>query len=157
MSKLYTFRAVQQFPTDINTLWKFASSPKNLRLITPAYMGFDIVSDFLEEEMYPGQIIAYKVSPLLGIPMTWITEITHVKDQAYFVDNQRFGPYAMWHHRHVFRSIQGGVEMTDLVHYKLPMGWLGDWAHALLVRRKIEDIFHYRYRKMEALFGKISG
>jgi ligand-binding SRPBCC domain-containing protein len=104
--------------------------------------------------MYPGQIIEYKVRPVLGIPLYWMTEITHVADQQYFVDEQRFGPYSLWHHQHHFKAVEGGVEMTDIVHYKLPLGWLGDIANNLFVKAQLKKIFAYRYQKTEALFGK---
>jgi ligand-binding SRPBCC domain-containing protein len=91
---------------------------------------------------------------VLGIPLFWMTEITHVKEGEYFVDEQRFGPYALWHHQHHFRPIAGGVEMTDLIHYKIPLGWLGDIANSLFVKKELEQIFSFRYRKVEEMFGK---
>ncbi len=128
---------------DIDTVWNFFSSPKNLKEITPAHMGFDIIAGG-EGKMYPGQIIAYKVKPLFGIPLLWVTEITHVADHKFFVDEQRIGPYKMWHHEHHFVQVDGGVEMTDIVSYALPLGFLGQIVHKLLVRRKVEAIFKYR-------------
>ena len=103
--------------------------------------------------MYPGQIIEYKVKPVLGIPLYWMTEITHVEAEKYFVDEQRFGPYSLWHHQHHFRSIQGGVEMTDIVHYKIPFGILGDWGNAMFVRKELKYIFDYRHKAVEENFG----
>lgn len=104
--------------------------------------------------MYPGQIIEYKVSPVLGIPIYWMTEITHVEAHQFFVDEQRFGPYRLWHHQHHFKEVEGGVEMVDIVHYKIPFGWLGDLANFLFVRKKLKTIFNYRYQAIEALFKK---
>jgi len=103
--------------------------------------------------MYAGQLIEYRVSPVLGIPMYWMTEITHVVEGKYFIDEQRFGPYALWHHQHHFRAVEGGVEMTDIVHYKIPLGPLGWIADRLFVRQKLEQIFDYRYRKVSEMFG----
>ena len=103
--------------------------------------------------MYPGLFIEYTVSPLLGIPMTWVTEITHVAEGEYFVDEQRVGPYAIWHHEHFFESIPGGVKMTDVVHYKVPFGILGTLVHPFIVRPKLEQIFSYRWKANERLFG----
>ena len=103
--------------------------------------------------MYAGQLIEYRVSPVLGIPMYWMTEITHVVEGKYFIDEQRFGPYALWHHQHHFRAVEGGVEMTDIVHYKIPLGPLGWIADRLFVRQKLEQIFDYRYRKVAELFS----
>ncbi|HAL94802.1 MAG TPA: hypothetical protein DCP55_02270, partial [Chitinophagaceae bacterium] len=96
------------------------------------------------------------VKPLLGIPLYWMTEITHVQDMQYFIDEQRFGPYTLWHHQHHFKAIEGGVEMTDIVHYRIPLGPLGDLANALFVRAKLKKIFDFRYEAVENLFGKWS-
>ena len=118
MSKVYSLKTVQQIPIDLETAWSFFSRPDNLKDITPAEMGFNIISKYHGEKMYAGQFIEYKVSPVLNIPLYWMTEITHVEDKKYFVDEQRFGPYSLWHHQHHFAAITGGVEMTDIVHYK---------------------------------------
>lgn len=131
----------------------FLSDPKNLKTITPDYMGFNIVSG-ADRPMYAGQIIQYVVTPVLGIKTTWVTEITHVVDKHYFVDEQRFGPYALWHHKHFLKPINGGVEMEDIIDYKLPLGLLGGLAHPLMVKPKLEEIFNYRTKKLEELFGK---
>lgn len=153
MSKLYRLTFKQNIPSDINTIWEFISSPKNLKLITPSQMGFDIVSELDSDKMYPGQIIAYKVSPIAGIKMNWVTEITHVKDHEYFVDEQRFGPYTLWHHKHFIKPIKGGVEMTDIIDYKIPFGFLGDIANSILVNKQLQHIFDYRFKKVEELYG----
>lgn len=116
-------------------------------------MDFKVISLHHGTKIYPGQIIEYKVKPLLGISVYWMTEITHVEEGRYFVDEQRFGPYSLWHHQHHFRSIDGGVEMTDIVHYKLPLAFVGQLAHRLLVRKKLDSIFQYRYQKVEELLG----
>lgn len=116
-------------------------------------MGFDIQSG-ADREMYQGQIIEYVVTPLLGIKTKWVTEITHVVDKHYFVDEQRFGPYALWHHKHFLKPIANGVEMEDIIHYKLPFGFVGNLVQPWLVRPKLEEIFNYRKRKLEDLFGK---
>jgi ligand-binding SRPBCC domain-containing protein len=133
--------------------WDFFSSPANLQRITPAEMGFKIISRFHGLRMYPGQLIEYKVRPLLGIPVYWMTEITQVQEPVYFIDQQRFGPYTLWHHQHHFKAIPGGVEMTDIVHYRIPLGILGDLANWLFVKKKLEGIFQYRYKAVEELFG----
>ena len=115
-------------------------------------MGFHILSG-ADREMFPGQIIQYIVTPVLGIKTKWVTEITHVKNKAYFVDEQRFGPYALWHHKHFIRPIEGGVELEDIVDYKLPFGLLGRLAHPILVKPKLKEIFDYRHKKLIELFG----
>lgn len=136
----------------MNEAWDFLSDPKNLKTITPDYMGFDILSG-ADRKMYPGQIIQYIVTPVAGIPTKWVTEITHVKEGEYFVDEQRFGPYALWHHKHFIKPIANGVEMEDIVDYKLPFGILGRLAHPILVKPKLKEIFDYRFKKLIELFG----
>jgi ligand-binding SRPBCC domain-containing protein len=106
--------------------------------------------------MYPGQVIEYKVKPILGIPLYWMTEITHVADKKYFVDEQRFGPYSLWHHQHHFKEVNGGVEMIDIVHYKVPLWVLGDIAQFLFVKQQLKGIFDYRFKAAEEVFGKFS-
>jgi len=154
MSKVYSLKTVQHLPISLEKAWDFFSSPANLKEITPSNLGFNIISKHHGAKMYPGQIIEYKVSPVLGIPLYWMTEITHVEDQKYFVDEQRFGPYTMWHHQHHFKAIDGGVEMTDIVHYKIPFWILGDIAHTIFVKREVEKIFEHRFVAVEQLFGK---
>jgi len=156
MSKVYSLKTVHNIPVSIDKAWDFFSSPANLQAITPANLGFKIISKHHGEKMYAGQVIEYKVSPLLGIPLYWMTEITHVEYKKYFVDEQRYGPYSMWHHQHHFKVIDGGVEMTDIVHYKLPLWFLGDMANGLFVKKQLQQIFDYRFKKVEELFGKIS-
>ena len=117
-------------------------------------MKFVVTSDYDENaKMYPGMIITYKITPLLGIKMNWMTEITHVKENEYFVDEQRFGPYALWHHQHHFREIKGGVLMTDLLNYAVPYGIIGRWANQILVEKQIKNIFAYRTQEIVKLFG----
>lgn len=149
---MYQLKRTQFIRTDIDTCWNFFSSPANLKEITPDYMGFDVLTE-LPETMYEGMMIAYRVRPLLGIPLSWITEIRTVKEKSFFVDEQRKGPYRIWHHEHHFKPVEGGVEMTDIVSYALPMGWLGKLMHTLVVRKKLEEIFAYRYQKVETLFA----
>ncbi len=154
MSKVYSLKTIQTIPVSLNEAWDFFSSPANLQTITPDGMGFKIISQHHGDKMYAGQIIEYRVSPVLGIPLYWMTEITHVEDKKYFVDEQRFGPYSLWHHQHHFKEVTEGVEMTDIVHYKLPLWFLGDVAHALFVKKQLQHIFDYRYKKVSALFWK---
>lgn len=151
--KIYTLHKKQNLPISVDQAWEFLSSPKNLKTITPDYMGFNILSG-ADRPMFPGQIIQYIVTPVLGIKTKWVTEITHVKDKEYFVDEQRFGPYALWHHKHFIKAIDGGVAMEDIVDYKLPFGVLGQLVHPILVKPKLEEIFNYRTKKLEELFGK---
>jgi len=114
-------------------------------------MGFVITSG-VPQKMFPGQIITYKVSPIAGLVTNWVTEITHVSDGEFFVDEQRFGPYRMWHHVHRFEARNDGVLMTDHVSYKLPLGILGKLTHALFVKRQLKHIFDYREQKLNELF-----
>jgi len=140
-------------PIGMDQAWEFFSSPDNLKNITPDNLGFNIVSKHHGEKMYAGQIIEYIVKPILGIPLYWMTEITQVADQQYFIDEQRFVPYSMWHHQHHFKAIEGGVEMTDIVHYKLPFWFLGDIANVLFVRKQLQGIFDFRFEATEKKFG----
>lgn len=151
---MHQLKRIQKLPIDIKTAWDFFSSPKNLSVITPPEMGF-VVTSALPEKMYPGMMITYTVKPMLGIPVTWVTEITHVREQQFFVDEQRVGPYSIWHHQHFFKPIDGGIEMTDIVDYKLPFGLIGDIVQPFLVKPRLEHIFNYRNEKLEELFGKI--
>ena len=153
MSKIYSFKTVQQIPISIDEAWEFFSSPANLKEITPAELGFAIISKHHGPRMYAGQLIEYIVKPILGIPLYWMTEITHIQDREYFIDEQRFGPYSLWHHQHHFKEIDGGVEMTDIVHYKLPLWFLGDLANALMVRNQLKNIFEFRRAAVEKRFG----
>ena len=151
---IYTLHTKQNLPISIETAWEFLSSPKNLKIITPDYMGFKTLSGD-EKEMFAGQIIQYIVTPVLGIPMKWVTEITHVVDKKYFVDEQRFGPYALWHHKHFLKEIPGGVEMEDIVDYKIPFGVLGRLMNPILVQPKLNEIFEFRRKRLIELFGEI--
>jgi len=142
----------QFVPASIEEVWDFISSPKNLKEITPGRMGFDITSPNLPEKMYAGMIISYKVRPLFGIPMTWVTEITHVEERKYFIDEQRVGPYALWHHQHFIEPHENGVLMSDIVSYKPPLGFLGSIANMLIIRRQLEGIFAYREKALKKKF-----
>ncbi len=153
--KIHTLKFTQNVPISLEEAWDFFSSPKNLAKITPEKMGFHITSKYEISKMYPGMLITYKVSPVLGIKLDWCTEITHVKEMEYFIDEQRFGPYAMWHHQHHFKTINGGVEMTDIIDYALPFGFLGNIANQILVRKEVPKIFEYREKKIEEFFGKM--
>tara|TARA_X000000950_G_C13745356_1_gene590277 strand:- start:437 stop:904 length:468 start_codon:yes stop_codon:yes gene_type:complete len=152
MKKHYQFTSVQYLNSDIKSVWDFASSPKNLKKITPDYMLFNITSDN-QEKMYPGMIISYHVAPILGIKLNWVTEITHVVENKFFVDEQRVGPYALWHHQHFFEVEEDRVKMTDIVTYKPPFGYIGRIANTLFIRKQIQAIFQYRKIKMDQLFN----
>ena len=150
----YQFIQTQKVNASLEDVWDFISSPKNLKEITPDYMGFDITSEGLTEKMYPGMIIGYRVSPLLGIKTTWVTEITQVHDLSYFVDEQRIGPYSIWHHQHFIEPIEGGVLMRDIVTYRPPFGFLGAIMNRLVIQKKLKEIFSYRTEAIEKRYGK---
>ncbi|HEY9082485.1 MAG TPA: SRPBCC family protein [Vicingaceae bacterium] len=149
----YQFQRTQKIKASIDEVWDFISSPANLKEITPDYMGFDITSKETPDKMYQGLIISYKVSPLLGIKTTWVTEISQVKDKEYFVDEQRVGPYKLWHHQHIILPINGGVLMKDIVSYVPPFGFLGVIANKLIIRNKLNEIFNFRTKAIEKRFG----
>ena len=152
MSKIYTFKSVQIIPILPDKAWNFFSNPSNLQTITPDDMNFTIISNYQSEKMYAAQIIEYRVKPLSRFSMHWMTEITHVEEKKYFIDEQRFGPYSLWRHQHHFKTIEGGVEMTDIIHYKIPFWFLGDLANWLFVNSKLKKIFSYRAKKIQELF-----
>lgn len=150
--KIYKKETVQYVNATVEECWAFFSSPRNLQKITPTDMGFQI-TDFDNKYMYAGQIIQYTVSPLLGLKLSWMTEISFVKDNSYFVDEQRFGPYALWHHKHFFEATENGTKMTDIIHYALPLGFLGRLLNVLVVENKLKEIFDYRHIKIEEMFN----
>ncbi len=154
--KIYQLHKKQKLPISVKEAWDFLSDPKNLKTITPDYMSFDILSK-IDKKMYSGQIIKYIVTPILGIKTQWVTEITHTNNHNYFVDEQRFGPYSFWHHKHFIKEIKGGVEMEDIIDYKLPLGFLGQLVHPFLVKPTLDEIFTYRRKKLIELFGNYNG
>lgn len=153
----HSIKTVQKIPISLEKAWDFFSNPANLQAITPDNMGFKVISKHHGDIMYAGQIIEYTVKPVLGIPLYWMTEITQVKDEQYFIDEQRYGPYSLWHHQHHFKEIPGGVEMTDIIHYKNPFWIFGRLANALFVKKQLNGIFDYRFKKVEEMFGVWKG
>jgi ligand-binding SRPBCC domain-containing protein len=150
----YQLKETQEVKATLAQVWDFISSPKNLKKITPDYMGFEITSGEQQEKMYTGMIITYKVSPVLGINMNWMTEITHVEYLKFFIDEQRMGPYTMWHHQHHIEEINGKVLMTDIVTYIPPFGFLGAIANTLFIKNQLKEIFDYRRKAVDDFFGK---
>jgi len=151
--KLYRLETVQNLPISQKEAWDFLSDPKNLKRITPEYMGFEILSG-ASDKMYAGQIIQYIVTPVMSITTKWVTEITHVDEGKYFVDEQRFGPYALWHHKHFIKPIHKGVEMIDIIDYKIPFGILGQLVHPIIVAPKLKEIFEFRKHALNEMFGE---
>lgn len=149
--KVYQLKNIQTLPIGIEEAWEFFSNPNNLKVITPEWLNFKVTSK-LPDKMYPGMIISYKVHPVLGIPMNWVTEITHVKEPFYFVDEQRYGPYKFWHHQHHFKETEDGVEMTDIVNYALPLDPFSRPINSLLVKNRVRGIFEFREKKLGVLF-----
>ncbi|RNC90237.1 MAG: cell division inhibitor [Allomuricauda sp.] len=154
--KLYQLKAKQGLPISKKAAWDFLSDPKNLKTITPDHMGFHILSG-ADRPMYQGQIIQYIVKPFAGYATKWVTEITHVRNEEYFVDEQRFGPYSLWHHKHFLKEVEGGVEMEDIIDYKIPFGIIGQIVQPFLVKKQLESIFKYREHKLKELFGVLEG
>ena len=151
-SGIYTLTSELEVPISLENAWDFFTSPENLQKITPPHMGFEITSSNLSK-VYAGQIITYKVSPFPGIRTNWVTEITQVVDQSFFIDEQRFGPYKMWHHEHYFKKSSNGVIMLDRVSYKVPFWILGNLAHRLFIRKQLTDIFNYRSKVLKEIFN----
>ena len=152
--KVYSLHKKQKLAITQHEAWDFLSNPKNLSVITPPEMKMTIVNG-ADRSMYAGQLLEYSVSPLPGLKTKWISEITQFVPGVYFVDVQLYGPYALWHHKHFINEIEGGVEIEDLIHYKVPLGWLGRIAHPLIVKPRLELIFEYRRKRLEERFGTI--
>jgi ligand-binding SRPBCC domain-containing protein len=150
---IYEIHTRQKLPISKQEAWDFLSDPKNLQEIMPDEMGFEIMSG-ADRKMFTGQLLQYKVTPLPGFKTNWVTEITHVEKPDYFVDIQLYGPYALWHHKHFIHEIEGGVEIEDLVHYKIPFRILGRMMHPILVKPKLNEIFKAREAKMVEKFGQ---
>ena len=151
--KIYTLHKKQNLPISLEEALNFLSNPKNLKIITPDYMSFYMITK-TDRPLYTGQILQYIVTPILGIKTKWVSEITHIEDKKYFVDEQLYGPYSLWHHKHFIKEIDGGVEMEDIIDYKIPLGILGQLVHPFLVKPKLEEIFSYRQKKLIELFGE---
>jgi ligand-binding SRPBCC domain-containing protein len=153
--KIYTLNKIQTFPITLEKCWDFFSNPANLELITPAELGLSVISE-LPDSMYPGMIIHYNVSPILGIKQTWVTEITHIKKPEYFVDEQKIGPYTFWHHQHHFKKIKDDmIETSDIINYSLPFDPFSRIIHNLFISKRLNYIFNYRKKVLSQKFGKI--
>lgn len=152
---MYCLKFTQKLPISLNECWDFFSRPQNLKTITGEHLGFEITNDCQDTKMYPGQIISYIIRPLWNLPIEWVTEITHVQEPYYFIDEQRFGPYKFWHHEHRFYEIPNGVEIIDMVYYQMPFGIIGKIVHSLKVKKDLNAIFSYRRAKLEKLFGSL--
>ncbi|AZJ34040.1 SRPBCC family protein [Tenacibaculum singaporense] len=152
-SGIYTLSTEQTLNVPLEKAWDFFSAPENLQKITPSHMGFQITSE-VNKKAYAGQIITYKVGILPGVKSNWVTEITQVKEQQFFIDEQRFGPYAMWHHEHWFEELpEGKTLMKDKISYKIPFGFLGHIAQSIFIKRQLKGIFKHRYSTLEKLFN----
>jgi ligand-binding SRPBCC domain-containing protein len=150
--RLHRLECRQSLPLSLSAAWDFFSRPENLVKITPPDLGFEITS-VLPERMYAGMLVSYRVCPFGRVRVPWLTEITHVREPEFFVDEQRQGPYRFWHHQHHFQVIAGGIEMNDLVHYRLPLGWIGDCLAGRAVERRVAAIFAYRREILTQMFG----
>lgn len=151
--KIYTLHKKQNIPINLEEAWSFLSNPRNLSLLTPKKMNMTIISG-ADRPMYPGQVIQYSVTPLGSIKTKWVSEITQYEEGKYFVDVQLYGPYAFWHHKHFIHEIKGGVQMEDIIDYKVPFGLLGQLIHPILVKPKLEEIFQFRQEQLIKLFGE---
>lgn len=150
---IYRLSRTVALPIDIDTAWRFFSDPRNLPVITPPSLKFKLITENVPT-MYAGQMLTYSVRPLFNIPLRWVSEITHVKAPYFFVDEQRYGPYRLWHHQHHFRETESGVEIEDIVDYILPFSFLGALAHRFVVANKLNEIFNYRTEVLKTRFSK---
>ncbi len=153
MANFFKIDETNRIPISVDRAWNFFSRPQNLLRITPPSMKLEITSE-VPETIYAGMIISYRLTPFPGIRMQWLTEITSVVEEMMFIDEQRLGPYRLWHHQHFFKDINGGIEMRDIVHYALPYGFFGKMAHRFYVRHQLEKIFAYRRSAIKRLFGE---
>lgn len=149
----HSLKMVQKIPAGIGEVWELFSSPGNILKLTPEYMALRIISGGGYPVIFAGQIIAYTVKPLWGMPIHWVTEIKEVYPGKFFMDAQKKGPFRFWEHQHYFKEIDGGVEMTDRLRYQNPLGMLGKMANTLLVKKRLRQLFEYRYRQVETIFG----
>lgn len=149
---IYQFERKQVVKASMDELWDFVASPANLARITPDYMGFHITSGIIPKKMYKGMIISYRIKPFPLFSATWVTEITHVEEKYYFVDEQRIGPYRLWHHEHWLNPVEKGILMIDKVSYVPPLGLLGRFANALFIKKKLKQIFDYREKAILQIF-----
>ena len=152
--KVYTVQRKQFIPVSLQEAWDFFSSPKNLAKITPSKMNFRILEISGGEKMHEGQIIKYRIKALPLFSVYWVTEILDVKEPFSFIDDQVTGPFKLWRHKHSFKEVEGGVEMTDEVSYDIPFGPLGLLAHWLFVGREVNGIFKHRFETLEKQFQK---
>jgi len=153
--RLHRLKRIKHLSVSIEKAWQFFSNPINLAEITPPWLSFKLTRK-VQDNIYDGMIISYRLKPLLNIPVTWISEITHVKKPHFFVDEQRFGPYKFWHHQHLFKEVGNGTEMIDIVHYSLDYGMLGELVHSLIVSSRLNKIFDYRHEKLTQIFREIA-
>ncbi len=150
--KIHQLKCQLELPITMSQAWEFFSNPENLQEITPPNLSMDIVIK-PDGKMYPGMMITYQIYPLMKIPMSWVTEITHVNEPNYFVDEQRFGPYKLWHHEHRFETSGNGVLATDIVTYSIGKGFIGEWMHSLWIKKQLEGIFTYREKVLAERFS----
>lgn len=149
--KLYSLTRTQQLNISLEEAWEFFSNPSNLKEITPSWLGFEITSN-IPQKIYSGLLISYQVTPVLGITTPWVTEILQIKEPYFFVDEQKIGPYHFWRHQHIFKEMPNGVQIKDVVNYALPMSFLGELMHALVVEKQLKEIFDFRYKVLEQKF-----
>ena len=142
----------QLIRTDIDSLWNFISSPKNLDKIAPKWMRFEITSNNKDNIIFPGMIITYRITPLLNIPLKWVTEITCVKEKISFIDQQNTGPCKEWIHEHRLEATQKGVIMHDTIKYIPPFGIIGKITNWIFIKRRVIKIFDYRKKCLDEIF-----
>lgn len=151
---MHQIKFTQQLNASVEEIWDFIKDPRNLEKITPAKMGFKITIAPTKEQMYPGMMIGYTVKPIFNLRMEWLTEITHVHQLKYFVDEQRIGPYSIWHHEHILESNAKGVMMTDIITYRVPFGFIGKVMNKIFIKNQLKKIFKYRESILEKRYNK---
>lgn len=150
---VHVLATAQDLPIDIEEAWRFFADPWNLPRITPPWLALRITSQ-PPPQIFPGLVITYTLRPLRFLVTDWVTEISHVSEGSYFIDEQRLGPYRFWHHLHRFEAVPGGTRVMDVVHYALPFGAIAEWLHQWSVRPRLREIFRYRRAMLQQLFGE---
>lgn len=149
---IHTLYREQIIPAPVEKVWEYFCDPRNLNRITPPDMNFEILWGG-DDRMYEGQLIEYRVEFIRGVRSRWLTEISHVRQCEFFVDEQRLGPYRFWYHEHGFEGTPSGTRMTDRVTYVVPVGFLGDMLDRLWIAARLSQIFDYRRKTIIQLFG----
>ncbi|MEY3882665.1 MAG: hypothetical protein RIQ94_3461 [Pseudomonadota bacterium] len=150
--KIYQLYRQQTLTMTIQDAWSFFSSPYHLNDITPDFFHVTITSK-VPEKIYAGLMISYQMKAVFGIPMSWLSEISHCNEPKRFVYEQRIGPFKFWSHEVCLTEQQNGILLEDIMFYAMPLGWLGQLINRALIADKLERIFDTRHAYLQNKFG----